>query len=277
MNSTLKFLCPRWGFEDMPWPVFLKRVKEANYAGIEWFPFGEHCDHQEVLDLLKYYELDFAIVMAVIKPYTSFEQYMEDLKQDLAGLMEIRDEFISPLFFSAQTGREFFKDEQIQACLALCDQFEEQYQTPINQETHRNKWSYAAHRVAPVLATHPDVKLTLDVSHWFCVSESYLEDQQAAVNSAIAHARHIHARVGSTQGSQVWDPANAEYAEALAAHVQIWDKWIAQMKRNKMPITITPEFGPAPYMVKGNRTTALKDEQWRINLWMKDFLQKRYC
>ncbi|SDJ05340.1 Sugar phosphate isomerase/epimerase [Pedobacter sp. ok626] len=277
MSSTLKFLCPRWGFEELPWPVFLKRVKEANYAGIEWFPFGENCDHQEVLDLLKYYDLDFAIVMAVIKPYATFEQYLEGLKQDLSQLMEIRDEFKAPLFFSAQTGREFFNDDQIQACLDLCDQFEAQYQTPIHQETHRNKWTYAAHRVAPVLATHPDLKLTLDASHWFCVSESYLEDQQAAVNSAIAHARHIHARVGSTQSSQVWDPADAEYADALAAHVQIWDKWVNLMKTNQMPITITPEFGPAPYMVKGNRTSSLREEQWRINLWMKDFLQKRYC
>jgi sugar phosphate isomerase/epimerase len=277
MDFSPKFLCPRWGFEDIPWNVFLKQVKEAGYAGIEWFPFGESCDVQEVLDLLKYYDLDFAIVMAVIKPYINFEQYMEDLQEDLNQLMEIRDEFKAPLFFSAQTGREFFNEHQIQGCLDLCNQFQDQYQTSIYQETHRNKWSYAAHVVAPVLETNPDLKLTLDVSHWFCVSESYLEDQQKAIDIAVAGARHIHARVGSTQSSQVWDPADAEYGEALAAHVQIWDQWVDQMKMNKMPITITPEFGPAPYMIKGNRTTSLREEQWRINLWMKDFLEKRYC
>jgi sugar phosphate isomerase/epimerase len=276
MDLSLKFLCPRWGFEDIPWPVFLKRVKEANYAGIEWFPYGETCDVQEVLDLLKDYDLDFAIVMTVIKPYANLEQYLENLKQELSQLMEMRTESKAPLFFSAQIGREYFNADEIQACLAVCNQIEDQYQTPINQETHRNKWSYAAHNVAPILAANPDLKLTFDVSHWFCVSESYLKDQQAAVDNAIAHARHIHARVGSTQSSQVWDPANAEYEEALAAHVQIWDKWVNQMRTNKMPITITPEFGPVPYMVKGNRTMSLSDEQWRINLWMKDFLQKRY-
>lgn len=276
MDLSLKFLCPRWGFETIPWNVFLKQVKEAGYDGIEWFPSGETCVTQEVLDLLKYYELDFSIVMAVIKPYTNFEQYLEDLRQDLNQLMEIRDEFKAPLFFSAQTGREFFSDSQIQSCLTLCNEFQDHYRTPIYQETHRNKWSYAAHRVAPVLERNPDLKLTLDMSHWFCVSESYLEDQQTAVNIAITHARHIHARVGSTQSSQVWDPANAEYTEALDAHVRVWDKWVGQMKMNKLPITITPEFGPAPYMVKGDRNTFLRAEQWRLNLWMKDFLQKRY-
>lgn len=277
MECSPKFLCPRWGFESIPWEVFLKQVKDAGYAGIEWFPFGETADAQEVLDLLKHYDLDFAIVMAVIKPYTNFEQYLEDLKQDLTELMKIRDEFKAPLFFSAQTGREFFSDNQIQSCLMLCKGFQDSYGTPVYQETHRNKWTYAAHRVAPVLENNPDLKLTFDISHWFCVSESYLEDQQAAVNLAITHARHIHARVGSTQSSQVWDPANDEYTEALSAHLQVWDRWIGQMKTNQLPVTITPEFGPVPYMVKGNRSTSLRDEQWRINLWMKDFLQKRYA
>jgi hypothetical protein len=39
--------------------------------------------------------------------------------------------------------------------------------------------------------------------------------------------------------------------------------------------TITPEFGPPPYLVQGNREISLTEEQWRLNLWMKHFLQKR--
>jgi sugar phosphate isomerase/epimerase len=280
MAAPIKFLCPRWGFEDIPWDTFLKEVKEEGFSGIEWFPFGEPGelgDYLKVLELLQHYELDFAIVMAVIEPYTTFDGYVKKLAADLDQLMQIRTETKAPLFFSAQIGREFFKEDQVIACLALCQQLEDHYQTPIYQETHRNKWSYAAHVVAPILQKEPTLKLTFDVSHWFCVSESYLADQQDAVNAAIKHAKHIHARVGSTQSSQVWDPANVEYTEALSAHVAIWDRWIAKMNSNKEPITITPEFGPAPYLVKGNRTGSLRDEQWRINVWMKDFLKNRYC
>ncbi|MES2446328.1 MAG: sugar phosphate isomerase/epimerase [Bacteroidota bacterium] len=272
----MKFLCPRWGFEDIPWDTFLKQVKAANYSGIEWFPFAKIEDYNEVLNLLDYYELDFAIVMAVIEPYSNFENYLQKLHNELHQLMGIRNKNKTPLFFSAQIGREFFNETQIEQCLAVCDEIEKQYQTPIYQETHRNKWTYAAHVVAQILAKTPNLKLTFDVSHWFCVSESFLEDQQEAVNLAIAHTKHIHARVGSTQSSQVWDPANDEYADALAAHLQIWDKWIAKMKTTNEAITITPEFGPPPYLVIGNRTIVASDEQWRINLWMKDFLTKRY-
>ncbi len=277
MGSSIKFLCPRWGFENVPWDEFLKQVKDAGFAGIEWFPFGEPRDDARVLELLAFYELDFAIVMAVIDPYKDVDTYLQKLEDDLDALMQIRNEFKKPLFFSAQTGREFFDKYQIDKCLTICNQMEDKYQTPIYQETHRNKWSYAAHVVAPVLARNPDLKLTFDVSHWFCVSESLLEDQQNAVNSAIKHAKHIHARVGSTQASQVWDPAYPEYEEVLNAHLKIWDEWIAQMRFNQRPITITPEFGPAPYLVKGDRTTSLRDEQWRLNLWMKDLLQNRYA
>lgn len=276
MAAPVKFLCPRWGFEDIPWDTFLKQVKEEGFAGIEWFPFADSSDYNKVLDLLNDYQLDFAIVMAVIEPYSNFENYLLKLEKDLHQLMDVRNEIKAPLFFSAQIGREFFDEGQLKKCLTLCQQIEEKYKTPIHQETHRNKWSYAAHVVAPVLEKEPSLKLTLDVSHWFCVSESYLEDQQNAVNKAIKHTKHIHARVGNTQSSQVWDPANAEYEEALSAHLAIWDKWIIQMKTNNEPITITTEFGPAPYLVKGNRTSDLRDEQWRINVWMKDFLKNRY-
>ena len=277
MNSPIKFLCPRWGSENIPWDIFLKQVKDAGYDGIEWFPFGEPRDDNYVLELLAKYELDFAIVMAVIEPYNNLDIYLKKLEADLIELMQIRNDYKKPLFFSAQTGREFFDEQLIKECLTICNQIEEKYATPIYQETHRNKWSYAAHVVAPILAKNPDLKLTFDVSHWFCVSESLLEDQQDAVDSAIKHAKHIHARVGSTQASQVWDPALPEYEEVLDAHLRIWDKWVAQQQVNKIPITITPEFGPVPYLVKGNRKSSLRDEQWRINLWMKDFLQNRYA
>jgi len=275
--GQLKFMCPRWGFETIPWDEFLCSVKEAGYSGIEWFPFGEKCDYDQVLDLLVQYDLDFCMVMAVIEPYHGYENYIAKLTADLHQLMEVRKDKKLPLFISAQTGREFFSYDEILGCLQVCSEIQKTYGIPIYQETHRNKWSYAAHVVAPILEKNKEVLLTLDASHWFCVSESYLEDQQMAVNKAIIHTRHIHARVGHTQGPQVWDPANIEYAKALEEHLKIWDKYVEQMKQqNSEYFTITPEFGPPPYLVKGDRNISLTQEQWRLNLWMKDFLKNRY-
>ncbi len=102
---------------------------------------------------------------------------------------------------------------------------------PIYQETHRNKWSYAAHIVKPILEKYPDTLLTFDVSHWFCVSESYLEDQQAAVEKALIHARHIHARVGHTgRPAGVRACISRNTPHALNAHLAIWDRYV-QLRR----------------------------------------------
>ena len=158
-----------------------------------------------------------------------------------------------------------------------CKKISEQTSVSIYHETHRNKWAYAAHTAAPFLNKYEDLLLTLDISHWFCVSESYLHDQQNTVEKAIQQARHIHARVGHIQGPQVYDPALPEYGEALNEHLKVWDKYVEQRKTSGASYcTITPEFGPPPYMVFANRNGAPHEEQWRLNFWMKEYLEKRF-
>ncbi len=273
----IKFFCPRWGFENIPWQIFLANVKEAGYAGIEWFPYAKKEDYQKVLDLLQQQQLAFCIVMAV-EHNDNFKKYLSAFKEQLLSLSAIRSGDYGPLHITAHTGREYFTNEQIEECLTCCDDVSQQTKVPIYQETHRNKWAYAAHAVRPFLEKYPDLLLTLDVSHWYCVSESYLQDQQATVEMAIQHTRHIHARVGHTQGPQVYEPAAPEYAEALEAHLKIWDRWIEiRIKEGATSCTITPEFGPPPYMVFANREGTPAEEQWRVNKWMKDLLEKRYC
>jgi sugar phosphate isomerase/epimerase len=273
----IKFFCPRWGFNNIPWETFLADVKEAGYAGIEWFPYAKEEDYQKVISLLQKHQLEFCIVMAV-QHDDDFKKYLSSFKEQLLSLCAMRNGDYGPLHITAHTGREYFTTEQIEECLACCDEVSRQTKVPIYQETHRNKWAYAAHAVRPFLEKYPDLLLTLDVSHWFCVSESYLQDQQATVEMAIKHARHIHARVGHTQGPQVYEPSAPEYAEALEEHLKIWDKWIeTRIEEGAASCTITPEFGPPPYMVFANREGTPEQEQWRVNKWMKDLLEKRYC
>ena len=273
----IDFFCPRWGFETIEWEVFLRRVKRAGYAGIEWFPFGENCDHHKVIELLGKYQLRYCIVMTVTQHFKNFNDYALKLKNDLLLLAAVGGKNFPPLFISAQTGREYFTHEQVFTILKLCSEVEKNTGIAIYQETHRNKWSYAAHVVYPVLKEHKKLRLTLDVSHWFCVSESYLEDQQTALQLAVGRASHIHARVGHTQGPQVLDPALKQYQPALQAHLKIWDAYVASaITDNKKYCTITPEFGPPPYMATKKNSSGAIEEQWRLNLWMKNFLEKRY-
>lgn len=272
------FFCPRWGSEHIDWETFLENVKSADYAGIEWFPFGETADVNQVISLLKKHDLQHSIVMTVIGENLTFEEYLSQLKNQLTELSYIGKEFLKPLFISAQTGREYFNSAQIDQCITCCDEVSKINNIPVYQETHRNKWSYAAHITKAGLERNPNMLLTLDLSHWFCVSESYLSDQQEAVELAVQHSRHIHARIGHTQGPQVTDPKLPKYAEALDAHLKIWDRWINERKMSGDEVcTITPEFGPAPYLIIAtNNTIAEHQVQWNLNLWMKELLDQRY-
>jgi hypothetical protein len=274
---VLDFFCPRWGFENTDWEEFLRQVKAAGFKGIEWFPYGESSDIEEVCLLLERYNLQFSIVMTVVGETPDFESYLLKLEQQLLALSQIGKNSVRPLFISAQVGREYFSEEQIHRCLSCCLGIGRDTGVPVYQETHRNKWSFAVHVMPQVLEKYPELLLTLDVSHWFCVSESYLEDQQAALDRAIERARHVHARIGHSQGSQVPDPALPQYAQALEAHLKIWDKWISQRKASGAArCTMTTEFGPPPYLIQTNNKISARQQQWDLNLWMKDLLHRRY-
>lgn len=109
------------------------------------------------------------------------------------------------------------------------------------------------------------------------MSESYLQDQQEAIDLAIEHTTHIHARIGHLEGPQVSDPRARENAKALKHHLQWWDKWIKYLKRTGIKrCTITPEFGPYPYMPYEIGSKNPVANQWEINCWMKDLLKERY-
>lgn len=274
----VQFLYPRWGSEAIPWDNFLSTVKDEGFAGIEWYPDGERCDQQEVLQLLNKKQLDYAIVTTVADAYTGFEKYLLQLRELLERTVNITAAGKAPLFISVQTGREFFTMEQVLICDALMHEIQDLTGISIYHETHRNKWAYAAHILPPIIKERSGIVFTLDVSHWFCVSEGYLSDQQEAVSMAIEHAHHVHARVGYNQGPQVVDPALPEYAAALNEHLKIWDKWIeARRKKGYQLSTITPEFGPPPYMTVAGRAIDPLKEQWRLNVWIKNLLHKRYC
>ncbi|SDC68423.1 xylose isomerase [Niabella drilacis] len=273
----IQFLYPRWGAEAIPWHSFLHSVKEEGFAGIEWNPDGTGADNNAVVRLLQEMQLDYAIVTTVAAPYTGFDDYLLQLRRHLVQLTDKEVFAFKPLFISLQTGREFFTEEQVVICDELTCEIRERTGISIYHETHRNKWTYAVHLLPPVIKRRRNIAFTLDVSHWFCVSESYLSDQQEAVLMAIEHAHHIHARVGYDQGPQVADPALPEYAEALNEHLRIWDQWI-EMRRKKgyRTSTITPEFGPPPYMAVAGRDLIPRNEQWRLNVWMKNLLLQRY-
>lgn len=273
----IDFYCPRWGAEHMDWPIFAQRVKADGFAGVEVFPLGDMAKNEDMVDTLSDMGLSFILLHAELEEGPDFDRYLDAMERNLYTLLSYQRGAARPRYIVSQTGREYYNRNQMEACFALCDRISRESSVPIIQETHRNKWSYAAHVVKEYLLAYPEMEIALDLSHWVCVSESYLEDQQEAVDLAIQHTRHIHARVGHPQGPQVTDPRAPENQEALNRHLVWWDQWINHLKRTDSHCaTITPEFGPYPYMAYVPYTTRPVAGQYELNCWMKRLLETRY-
>ena len=121
---------------------------------------------------------------------------------------------------------------------------------PVAHETHRGRCFHSAWVVRDLLPDLPEsLRFCADFSHWCCVAERLVEDQVEVIQAVARRTIHLHARVGHGQGPQVSDPRLPRWASAVAAHERWWDLvWDAQEAAGMQVSSLTPEFGPDPYL-----------------------------
>lgn len=267
----IKFFCPKWGSENSSWDNFCEKVKESGFDGIETpIPF-DGVEQQEITTALKKHGL-----LLIGQYYQSFEKdlalHKENFKKHVENIAALR-----PLLIDSQTGKDYFTPAQNRELFQLAKQVTEATGILIAHETHRNKALFAAHIAKELLTGNPDMVITADFSHWCCVSESLLEQQKDAVDLAISRTVHIHARVGHVESAQVSDPRAPEWQLEVEAHLAWWDKIVDnRLNQGAKLLTITPEFGPAPYMPAMPFTKIPVASQWDINVYMMNLLKDRY-
>lgn len=265
---AVQFFCTRWGSEHLDWDAFCKKVKAAGYNGIEY----------GIARTVSVRELDFVWNTAEKYHLGIIPQHYDTYEPDFAKHLQLYNEWLEKIKaypmvkVNSQTGKDFFsfsQNEQLVNAAARSG-------LNILHETHRNKFMFAAHIARGYLEKIAGLKITLDASHWVCVSESLLEDQQENLEIALQRTEHIHARVGYAEGPQVPDPRIPLWENELNAHIGWWDRIAIRMKKEKAILTITPEFGPFPYMVPIPGTGKPVSDQWEVNIFMMETLRKRY-
>lgn len=270
MALEIQFFCPRWGSEHMSWDGFCRKVKQEGYDGIEY----------AIAHNVTGKDLDLAWNAAAKHNLRIIAQHFDTYTADFprhynaycTWLQRIRS--YQPLKVNSQTGKDFFTFQQNKELIDAAADSGMQ----VIHETHRNKFSFAAHVAKNYMENIPELRITLDVSHWVCVAESFLDDQASAMQLAIERTDHIHARVGYPEGPQVADPRVEEWQEALNKHLKWWDQVVKYKKKQSPdgPLTISPEFGPFPYMVRIPASGKPIAGQWEINSYMMHLLKKRY-
>ena len=266
----IKYCCTHWGSEKDKPEVFVDKVLSAEYEGIEInFPSINDSSANLFLKLIaniRNTHSDFTFVAQHIIPVenTSVDEYIVNLTKNLLELSSIQ-----PSFINAHTGKDYFSFDDncriIEATLNIATKTG----VRVLHETHRGRFSFHAASLIPYLKKFPELELVGDFSHFCTVSESMLQDQEEIIQQIIPHVGHIHARIGHEQGPQVNDPFAPEWEN----HILIYEKWwqsIIDFKKEKnvQSISITPEFGPAPYMPSMPFTKTPLSNQWDINYQM---------
>lgn len=267
----LLFLCPRWGSESYSASEFISRVQNAGYDGVEVGLSDGDAAADETAALAK--ETGLALVtqhwMTTDRDIDRHCELFEKRLRHAAGFQ--------PLFINSHTGRDLFTLAENKQVFGVSERTAAATGIPIYHETHRGRCLHTPWRTAELLRAMPSLGLVLDMSHWCNVCETLLQDQDDIIEPLLPAVRHIHARVGWEHGPQVSDPRAPEWDNALKAHLKWWDKIIAAHRAAGVAqFTITPEFGPPPYLPTLPYTCQPVASQWDINVSMMHLLRTRY-
>ena len=200
--------------------VFLRFLKDN---GLAWIP--------------QIFSRDFV-------PGGTVREHLDSLQQQIEECLDAK-----PLFFNAHSGSDTWSLAQAEEFYSAVLEMERRFGVIIAHETHRLRYFGNPWTTRPILKRFPALKLTCDFSHWVCVAERLLDDCGEIIQLAADHCHHLHARVGYEEGPQVSDPRAPEWARHLAVHEKWWKViWASQKQRGMAVATLTPEFGPAPYL-----------------------------
>jgi sugar phosphate isomerase/epimerase len=268
---SLKVLGTNWGFPGTT-DAFCAAIKKEGYDGTEmWWP-GSKEKQKELFDALKKYDLQVGILCG--SGEKDYKTHLEAFKKQInAATTEF---VVKPLYINCHSGKDFFTYEQNKAFIDHTTEASVKTGIPIYHETHRGRMLFAAHIARNFIEKNPELRLTLDISHWCNVHESLLQDQEETVKLALSRVGHIHSRIGHEEGPQVNDPRAPEWEAAVKAHLAWWDVVVEQKVKAGETLTVLTEFGPPNYLPTVPFTHQPLADQWAINVHMMQLLRKRY-
>jgi hypothetical protein len=235
-----------WGVDgSLGYEHYLPRWREVGYEAIE-FTLRFVTDRPAFFRMLKENNLQWMpqIFTHDFTPAGTVREHLASMRQQVEECLSYE-----PFSVNAQSASDTWSLSQAEDFYGAALEMEKEFGVPIAHETHRLRYFGNPWTTRPILEKFPTLKLTCDFSHWVCVAERLLPDCGDIIALAAQHCHHFHARVGFEEGPQVSDPRAPEWSQHLAAHEAWWDQiWQSQKKRGMKVSTLTPEFGPAPYL-----------------------------
>jgi sugar phosphate isomerase/epimerase len=265
----IKYFCASWGLDHLGIVPMLEKIKAAGFDGVEMgIPAADH-DQKLLRETLS--NLHLELIAHQYQAVGGFEEYISSFRASLLTAARI-----CPLFINSHSGRDYWTFEQNQRVCETGFEVEAQTGVRIFHETHRKHFLFSTLTAGQFFDRYPELKITADLSHWTCVSESMLADQPEILARAIGRAEHIHARVGHEQGPQIPDPRAPEWETHVKTFTSWWQRIADTFRKNgREYLTITPEFGPIPYTWMLPFSQQPVSDFFELNSVMKKMLQER--
>ena len=264
----LEIYATNWGFQGTT-EQFCQKAKEEGYDGVEiWAPRKEK-DKDEFMNVVSKYGLKYGFLAG--NWGDSFEENLTTFQEYVSLATSYK-----PAFVNCHSGKDFFTFDQNKQFIDFTTQKNKETGIPIYHETHRARILFAAHIARQFIEQLPELRLTLDISHWTCVAGSLLEDQKETVQKALERTGHIHSRVGLSNGPQIPDHRAPEYKKEVDAHFAWWDKVVEMKSAKGEKLTMTTEFGPSSYMWTLPYTKMPVANLWDVNSAMMRLWRQRY-
>ena len=264
----LIFMATNWGFNGTT-DQFCARAKAEGYDGIEVWTPQEEKEKVALLEATQKHGLSIGLLCG--NGSSDYQKHVDGFEASLQKALDIK-----PIYINCHSGRDWFTFAGNQKIVDLTIKAHHKTGIPIYHETHRGRMLFAAHITRQFIEAIPELRLTLDISHWCNVHESLLQDQEETVQKALERTSHIHTRVGHAEGPQVNDPRAPEWDATLQRHLGWWDTVVKRHAAGGLPLTMLTEFGPPDYLPALPYTRQPVADQWAINVYMKDLLKKRY-
>jgi hypothetical protein len=255
------------GNGEREWTIEEKfeKIAEAGFTGILGFlppPHEEELWHR----LLEQYQFSFGI--------HSFPAVRSDLTSILKAAKAFGVQYIN-----SQVTHSFVTGEQAQVLLAELIEEAANEQIPYFIETHRGRITQDLIRTVEYVNALPNLRLTIDLSHYIVAGEMLSESEQAESCFAqlLMRTSSLHARVSNGEQIQV-DIGNGQHS-MLESYKRWWEQGIRCWLKEAQPGDVLPfvtELGPPPYSIttfKNERFVEISD-RWEQALVLKQIIEE---
>lgn len=267
---NLQYFVSCWG-NEVDQIGALSLAKQWNANGIE----GPCPKDEANLEALRHRDVPWIAEVVtggnyVPRPHLKVAQHLDELKRHIEQCLPF-----FPCLINALAGSDAWSFPDKIKFLTAALELENEFGCPVSFEIHRSRPMFHPWVTRDLLVAMPDLRVTVDFSHWCAVTERLVMDEEPELLDLMAsRTRHVHARVGYDQGPQAPDPRAPEYGAALAAHSRWWQHIVTKQTLLGIPsFSFTPEFGPDGYLHSEPFTQRPCASLQELNRWMMHYLR----